>query len=957
MRRLVNNWLYGQISPKMAGRLDTDVYSAGCERLENMYVHRQGGISRRPPLKRIRYSTEMEHPFTRMIPFTISNGQSFILYLSPQRQVGNTTTSDIYIDNGVSVIAFSEFEIETFATKYRSTWGALSEDELRNVRYANYYNALYLVHKNCPLLRIRYIGTSFSIEFPEVKVNQDVKPYDIKLTISNFSAGTARVYDIYINGKQYPINISATDTTTELSNKICSKTYDGWTAEEVSNTSTGCVVLFKAEAQIDKYTEWRCANSSMSSTEISGCDFYMYSTFTVPFTWGFAPEVSTDEKGLVYGQDDFLNMDLNKQYSYASNIAVISERLWLVVNSSPCRIYVSRPYGTSQVIYPKESNDTILDFIQYQVVTTTSTVMKEESNLPVKILRDTEGNIQYLGTSQNQEMWVPSVEEIKTKADYDYALDLRRCAVTMGDLPDYEGGSSYRRISQVTYGSTFRIYWSIYYHITRDTSVDMSKIKYNSEDMEYYSDVYKKVVDENYVNIYVNDSGSGGLQFHYFKTQDWYVDTTKMYFSAMSSDSFVENPTTAGLEDYYEREIVFSQDYMSKVYEEKGEYLLESDGLPVDVTYDSVNGRVLKFHRSGDVYCEAIPYYNYDLSVDSDVYEETTQIDKVATSSTGMDLQFATGRNDHIMWIGQGSSVIVGTESSEHVLDYDINALDQRQSKYSDFGSDKGLVANVGRDFVYLQKGNKLRLMYKDYYGIQNVEVSLTSQKLLNGEILNMFGIGDPEPALVILKRVPYLLENTTYYKYSIVFISLDRDNGIQAFSEWTFSFDVLDICTQIINGVQRIVVLAVDDDKRFTAYFDFDEKTSYKDCGKDGTTVSDGTHNYVSLMRALPFDTQTQDGSITLGESKNVSKIVFRCLDTGRVVTWYNEKDRNTTRTAVCCDGSGHYIGGLADHAINVNGGTTRDLMIAVEAYEDEPMTLLAMAYELRVNRNGTGY
>ena len=956
MRRLVNNWLYGQVSPIMTGRLDTDIYAAGCQRLENMYVHRQGGISRRPPLKRRRYSStdKMNYPLTRMIPFTISSGQSFILYLSPQRTESNTTTSDIFIDTGVSVVGFNDYFIEPFATKYRSTWGALSENELRNVKYANYYNALYLVHKDCPLLRIRYIGTSFSIELPDVKVNQDVKPYDIKLNVSDFVVGSARTYDIHVGGTStaVPVTTTATTTADEFLSLIASKTFKGWTAEKKSDG-----ILFKADAQIDKYTEWRCADSTMSSTERAECDFYISCTDSIPYTWGFASSVSTDEKGLVYGQDDFLNMELNVQYSYASNIAVVSDRLWLVVNSNPCRIYVSRPYGTSQVIYPKESNDTILDFIQYQVVTTTSTVMKEESSLPVKILRDTEGNIQYLGTSQNQEMWVPSVEEIKTKADYDYNVELRRCDVVMGNLPDVEGGSSYRRISRVSYGDDFRIDWSIYWHITRDTSVDMSKIKYDSEDREYYSDIYKHISDESYVNTAVNDSGSSGLQYHYFRTQDWYVDTTKMYFSEMNSSSFVENPTKEHLDEYYEREIVFSQDYQSKLYEKRGEYVLYSDGLPVDVVYDVVNGRVLKFHRSGDIYCEAIPYYNYDLSVDSDVYEETTQIDKVATSSTGMDLQFATGKNDRIMWIGLGSSVIVGTESSEHVLDYDINALDQKQYKYSNFGSDKGLVANVGRDFVFLERGNKLRLIYKDYYGLQNVEVSLTGQELMNGEILNMIGFNTPEPALAVLKRVSYVVNNTTQYKYSIVFISLERENGIQAFAEWTFAFDVLDICTQIINGVERLVVLALDNNTRFVAYFDFDEKTTYSDCGKFGSSVMNNQHKYVSLMRALPFDTQTQDGSITLGEAKNVSKIVFRCLDTGKIKTWYSEKDKTTSRTPICCDTSGAYVGGLADHAINVTGGTTRDLMIAVESYEDEPMTLLAMAYELRVNRNGTGY
>lgn len=48
MRRLVNNWLFGQVSQKMTGRLDTDVYANSCNELLNMHVFRQGGITRRP---------------------------------------------------------------------------------------------------------------------------------------------------------------------------------------------------------------------------------------------------------------------------------------------------------------------------------------------------------------------------------------------------------------------------------------------------------------------------------------------------------------------------------------------------------------------------------------------------------------------------------------------------------------------------------------------------------------------------------------------------------------------------------------------------------------------------------------------------------------------------------------------------------------------------------------------
>lgn len=961
MRRLVNNWLYGETSVLLTGRLDTDVYSAGCSRLENMYVHRQGGISRRPPLKVLRYKTahRMNYPFTRMIPFNISSGQSYILYLSPQREgtIPSTYTSDIYIDNGVNVLGFTTYFLEEpFATKYRTTWGALSIDELWEVRYAVYYDSLYLVHKNCPLLRIRSISSStFSIEFPEVKVNQSVKRYNISLSISNYSSGHTGTYNIYVAGKMHSFSRTSTMNLDAFLDSICAITYKDWKATKIQNG-----VLFEPDRKVDKYVEFRLATSSSTQEELANADFKLVTTGTPEFSYAFTATEDTDDTGLVYGQDDFLDMELNTQYNYASNIAVASERLWLVVNSSPCRIYVSRPYGTSQLVYPKESNDTILDFIQYQVVTTTSTVMKEESELPVKISKDSNGNVVYTGTSQNQRMWAYSTDIINTKSDYDNALELRECTVVMGDAPDYEGGPEYRRVLSVTAkDESFTISWSIYSHITRDTEVDYSKLSLVSgERGEYYSTRYKHYENNNLVDTYVVDAGDAdehGLRYHYFKTSDIYPDPTKKYFSDQGAEYIVTNPTYNDMDDYYERDVVFSSNYASVLYEKSGEYI-DSNSYVISVEYDPVNARILSMYLGSRTYCEAIPYYNFDLSTDSDVYEESTQVDKVATSSTGLELQFATGRNDYIKWIGLGDYIMVGTESSEHRLDYGINALEMRQDKYSDYGSLKSLVTNVGRDMIFLSKGNKLRLLYKDYYGLQNIELTLTNQEIMEGEILNMVGILDPEPAVAILKRVGKLVDDSIVYTYSIVFCSVDRTNGVQAFARWTFDFSILDICVNEKDGVERLVVLADDNGKRFTAYFDFNEKETFSDCGRvtGTTTIEDNKYSYNSIMKALPFDTQTQDGSITLGEAKNVSKIVFRCLDTGKIVTWYNEKDKNTTRTPICCDRDGNYIGGLADHAINVNGGTTRDLMIAVEAYEDEPMTLLAMAYELRVNRNG---
>lgn len=959
MRRLVNNWLYGEVSSLLTGRLDTDIYAAGCSRLENMYVHRQGGISRRPPLKKIRTTfsnIRAEAEPKRLIPFTISSGQSFIIYMIPYKN--DSLKMSMGIDNGTTLSTIN-------ATPFQSTsWGLLTENELREIRYAVYYDCLYLVHRNCPLLRIRYTGSGFVAELPQVKVNQDVVRRYIKLSLNSYVLGNSGAIDITVNGETHSVVRTSITSLDDIYTEIGNLSFEGWTLTKENDG-----VIFKADEEIDKYIAWTLPPANATrATDVSKCDFKITSLFNFEFSYTFSSIEDEDDTGLVYGQDDFLTMQLNTQYNYASNIAIASERMWLVVNGNPCRVFVSRPYGTSQVIYPKDSNDTILDFIQFEIVATTTKVMKSELELPVKPATDSNGSQLYVGTAQNQRLWAydnaQAKNELKTKQDYDYAVETKECTVVMASLPDYEleGEQPYRRISSVTAkDSSFTITYSYDEHVSSDytaTKVNTSKLITFKDLNGVYQQYSKKYLyydseDGLYYYAYADDSGSEGLKYSYVKTQDPWPSAGKTYFTGMSEATAVATPDPTQMNTYYERSVVFNPNVT--VYEKNLIYK-DGDSHIMVVEFNDVNGMAITFSYNGTLYCSALPYYTYDLSTDSEVYEDTTEVDKVATSSTGMDLQFSTGKNDYITWIGLGDSIMVGTESSEHRMDYSINPLEQKQDKYSDFGSTNGLVTNVGRDLIFLQKGNKLRLLYKDNWGLQNLEVTLTNPDIMEGEILNMVGIQEPEPALVILKRVIKEIDeqDNIVYEYSIVYVSLDRTNGIQAFSRWTFSSDIYDICVQEVNGTQRLVVIEYVDSRYVSAYFDFSEKTTFADCGKKGLAFLDSVHSYVSIMRALPFDSQTQDGSITLGEAKNVSKIIFRCLDTGKVNTWYNEKDRNLSRTPICCDKDGNYIGGLADFSINVNGGTTRDLMIAVESHENEPMTLLAMAYELRVNRNG---
>ena len=44
---VINNFINGEVSPKVYGRMDSETYKRSCRTLKNMFVHPQGGSSRR----------------------------------------------------------------------------------------------------------------------------------------------------------------------------------------------------------------------------------------------------------------------------------------------------------------------------------------------------------------------------------------------------------------------------------------------------------------------------------------------------------------------------------------------------------------------------------------------------------------------------------------------------------------------------------------------------------------------------------------------------------------------------------------------------------------------------------------------------------------------------------------------------------------------------------------------
>lgn len=937
MRRLVNNWLFGQVSAITSGRLDSDVYGNSCSELKNMYVHKQGGISRRPPLRKL---AEVEG-YSRIIPFTIDATNSFLVLLGE----GKFGVYDWFND---------DFE-ET--TEIPTPWDELEESEIKEIRYASYYNDLYMVHPNYPLLRMSYIGSSFTLQTPHIYVNQDIKMHNTILGIDLNVVVSETLYIKCGDIESSTFSVSNGDTKTEIINKIASVTLEGFTLEAIENQR----VRISPNDMQDKFIDYSSSMKILRSSDDEEVQSFDYL---------FTTEDYERESVSVFGTDDFLPCYLNQEdpygiTHYASDIMIARERMWLAVNGNPCMVYASRPYGTSQIIYPKDSNDTILDFIEFELVTTEVESMKDQSLLSVSKTYDSDGDLIYSGTVYEQKLWIPPTSDE---------------GWTKGDLDSYRAQNELICVQQEAVVQTIKDKSNNTLYVLVDGYFET----YDEE--PYDTKTYYYESNATFIPIVPDAQGTHGIMFSYYHTKDVYINSqTQYYYQDSTTLEFypVTKPDPALVSTYYERGYVFKTPRSNYHIYEQGKYYEDANHNPVRVEYQS-NSRINKLYKIVDNEMETLvsaePYYQFDISDDSVFYNTEIKINEVATASTGMKFQLASGRNDKIKWMVLHDNIMIGTESTEWRIPHNVTALDGDARVYSSFGSNLAKTTLLNTDMIVLQKGNYLRLYYVDNYGLQNIDLTTVNPEILDGEIGDMVSYITPEPNVAVLKDD------------EIVNLCIDRTNGVQAFSEWTFFDTPISISVVETEEKQFLIALMDSQSGQYLAYFDTNEEDKFLDCAydyklsEDTTTVSGKTYYvysndgyvvatnvtnpksqglyefglynnsalYISRMTANPFDSIMQDGSVTLGDFKNVSRIIFRCLNTGRIVTYYNEKDKTLSRTPICCTKSGQYQKGLADHAVNVNGGTTRDLMITVESWNDEPMTLLAMAYDLRINRNG---
>ena len=414
----INNFRYGEVSKKTAGRFDAEFYQQACFSYKNMVSHAEGDSSRRPPLKKI---DDLTDDVLALRELAVSESLSYIIALGKEHFYIYRVTDNVLIP--ITAKSDSGIVSENGGFCYPTPINgedkiSLTEKTASEIRTAQYYKRLYFVHETFrPFFIDLLADDKFSMSWMTVLLNQDAK--------NKFWFTPAYVY------KQED------DKKTEL------KALEGRLVYKDSNGDW----WFDTDMKTEQYEYAKnCPPELASEAYIQGFDNY-------------------PSDNLLTGVGD-----------YPSVIAIVNDSLYLAATANnPHVFWKSRILGQSQFI-DGYTADSLHDFIQFQVVSTAKTGVVDE--LPTTELKDSNGDPVYVQRN-GSDAWYgkdTSGNEIALyyrPYKYKYYTDRDKTNVYTGTAYTRDGGNTWYS------DDTFKT--PLYYDIIQTDSSDVTSITESTE--------------------------------------------------------------------------------------------------------------------------------------------------------------------------------------------------------------------------------------------------------------------------------------------------------------------------------------------------------------------------------------------------------------------------------------------------------------------------------------------
>ena len=152
-----NNFRYGEISRRNAGRFDSDFYRNGCFEFRNMVTDFTGSASRRPPIRKL-IDTDAE----LLIEFSISEILAYTIGISPER------------------IRIYRYVLDEYTEVVNSAYPdqrVLTSKQIKELRWAQYYTRMYFVHPDFRPFFMDFDAVTEDVTLSNmtIVINQDAK--------------------------------------------------------------------------------------------------------------------------------------------------------------------------------------------------------------------------------------------------------------------------------------------------------------------------------------------------------------------------------------------------------------------------------------------------------------------------------------------------------------------------------------------------------------------------------------------------------------------------------------------------------------------------------------------------------------------------------------------------------------------------------------------------------------
>lgn len=157
IRPVITNFLAGELSPKMDGRVDHTLYGSGAKELTNFQVELLGGVRRRGGLAHEIELKTQSGP-SRLIPWNVSDTLDFLIVLS------NNKIHILDVSAGHSVgwvqtfVDPSMVDLEIISLSTLNTVLPYKEDEIYEVKYAQSIREIIMVHPDYRPFRMKFIS-------------------------------------------------------------------------------------------------------------------------------------------------------------------------------------------------------------------------------------------------------------------------------------------------------------------------------------------------------------------------------------------------------------------------------------------------------------------------------------------------------------------------------------------------------------------------------------------------------------------------------------------------------------------------------------------------------------------------------------------------------------------------------------------------------------------------------